>query len=61
MVAFGTPEKPNTVYVWGHWLDVRWELGLPLLLLGAALLAAALVRRLATAGAADNTKTRRGA
>ncbi len=46
VVPFGTTEKPGAVYVWGHWLDAPWEVGLPLLLLGAVLGVGVIASRL---------------
>jgi len=45
-VPVADSEKPHQLLVAGHWLDVPWELGLPALVLGGALLLAGLWRAL---------------
>lgn len=62
VLPLGTSEKPGAVYVWGHWLDVPWEVGLPLLLLGAVLGVGALASRLLRSAAPPAAgKKRKGA
>jgi hypothetical protein len=46
LVPMADSEKPHQLLVAGHWLDVPWELGLPALVLGGALLLAGLWRAL---------------
>jgi hypothetical protein len=31
---FGDSEKPGCLYLFGHWFDVLWELGIPLMCIG---------------------------
>lgn len=45
LAPFGTSEKPGAVYVYGHWVDVPWEIGFPLLFLGGVVALSSLLCR----------------
>lgn len=34
---FMNPEKPQAIYYWGHWFDIEWEIGIPLLIISLVL------------------------